>query len=144
MHQRFRHAVSKGWYMAEVGQWFGTANMNWSDYEFGNHFFPSPYTHYQCGYERRTCPLRTYIPRVPPTVSVPSSELGPPTPSPASEYVRPLNQKGGGDTLACGWGGGGGLIRTTGEKAYSTLSTLCARILLLYRISTQSSLHPSN
>ncbi len=48
----------------------------------------------------------TYIPRVPPTVSVLSSEFGPPTPSLASEYVRPLNLGGGGTHSPAGEGVG--------------------------------------
>ncbi len=43
-----------------------------------------------------------------------SSELGPPT-TPLAKRLRPApGTKGGGKPLACGWGGGGGvLIRTT-------------------------------
>ncbi len=48
--------------------------------------------------------------------TVPSSEIGTPTPSPTSECVPPRNHTGR-DTLACGWGGVGAPIRTTGEKA---------------------------
>jgi hypothetical protein len=39
-------------------------------------------------------------------------------------HPRPWT-KGGGNTLAFGWGSGGVPIRTTGEKACSTLSILC-------------------
>ncbi len=38
-----------------------------------------------------------------------------PNPSPAREFALP--HEPGGDTLACGWGGGGVPIPTTGEKA---------------------------
>jgi hypothetical protein len=41
-----------------------------------------------------------------------SLELGPPAPSPAGECVPSPLVPGGGDTLACGRGGGGVLIRT--------------------------------
>jgi hypothetical protein len=54
------------------------------------------------------------------TVSVPSYELGPPSPSPAS--VSP-GTKGAGGIIASRWGGGGVTIRATGEKP-STLCTL--------------------
>ncbi len=52
--------------------------------------------------------------------------IGTPIPSSASECVPPPGIKGGWDTLACGWGGGGGgvPIRTTGEKAYNFVYTL--------------------
>jgi len=56
----------------------------------------------------------TRISRVPQCLSVPSSELGPSTPSPPSESV-PHGTKGG-----CG-------VRTTGEK-HSTLPTLCYQL----------------
>jgi hypothetical protein len=39
-----------------------------------------------------------------------------PTPLPQASVPLPLDQKVGG-TLACGWGGGGVPIPTTGEKA---------------------------
>ncbi len=49
--------------------------------------------------------------------------IGTPTPSPAVSVYPPWT-KGGENTLACGWGGGGVSIRTTGKKP-STLSTFC-------------------
>ncbi len=52
-------------------------------------------------------------------MAVPSSELGPPTPSPPSECASPPELKGV-DTLACGRGGMGVPIRTAGEKKLST------------------------
>ncbi len=45
-----------------------------------------------------------YLPRVPQCLSVPSSELGPPIPSPPSESTSTWNRGGGRNTLACGWG----------------------------------------
>jgi hypothetical protein len=51
---------------------------------------------------------------------VPASEMGPPPPSPplpqASVPLPPGTKRGAG-TLACGLGGGGVPIPTTGEKA---------------------------
>jgi hypothetical protein len=41
-----------------------------------------------------------------------------PNPSLASECAPPPRTGGEGGTLACGWGVGGVLIPTTGEKAY--------------------------
>ncbi len=67
-----------------------------------------------------------YIDYVPQCI-VHSSELGLSHPlsrhSPASVRL-PQEPKGGGGTLACGWGVGGVPIPTTGEKL-STLPTLC-------------------
>jgi hypothetical protein len=59
-------------------------------------------------------------------------QLGPPPPSPPSECVPvlPLIQKGG-DTLACGWGGGGVAIRTTGDKSLALLSLLWKNSLFI-------------
>ncbi len=71
------------------------------------------------------------------TVSVPSLELGPPTPSLASECASPgspRNQRGGGGTHSPVCEGGWGVpIRTTGEKAYysvySVVRTLYVKIV---------------
>ncbi len=47
------------------------------------------------------------------------------TPSSASEHAPPPETKGG-HTIACGWGGGGVPIPTTGEKAWhSVYSVVC-------------------
>ncbi len=66
------------------------------------------------------------------TVSVPSSELGPPNPSPASECVSPLGTKGGGHTRlrVRGWGAQIGRL----EKRPSTLSTLWCTVCTLYNV----------
>ncbi len=53
-------------------------------------------------------------------MSVPSSELGPPHPLSRKRMCTPTPEPKGG-TVACGWGDGGVQIRTTGEKALSTL-----------------------
>ncbi len=52
---------------------------------------------------------------------VPSSELGPPLPLPLASVYTPSWSEEEGNTLACGWGGGG---RGRLEKKPSTLSTL--------------------
>ncbi len=76
-------------------------------------------------------PQSTYIPRVPLCLSLrPNWDY--PTPSPASECVTPPpppEPKEEGNTLACGWRGGGEGRSQFGrlEKKPSTLSTLCAR-----------------
>jgi hypothetical protein len=54
-------------------------------------------------------------------VYVSSSELAPATPFPARECVSPHLDPGGGDTHACG-GGGGEPIQTTGRKLYTVYS----------------------
>jgi hypothetical protein len=51
------------------------------------------------------------------TVYVPSSELGLSHPFSRQRVCPSARFKGGGGTLACGWGGGGVPIPTTGEKA---------------------------
>ncbi len=56
---------------------------------------------------KRSSTQSAYIPRVPQCLS-PRPNWDPPPPSDASER---------GGTLACGWGGGGASILTTGEKA---------------------------
>ncbi len=69
------------------------------------------------------------------TVFVPSSELGPPTPSPTCEGAPPRNQRGGGQHSPAreGWGAQFGRL----EKKPGTLSTLwwyitCSHICILY------------
>ncbi len=52
-------------------------------------------------------------------MSVLSSELGPPTPSAASEYVPPLEPKEGGNTRLR-VRGGADAIWTTGKKAWNS------------------------
>ncbi len=71
----------------------------------------------------RTWPSRDYTLSI--TMSVPSSDLAPPAPSPPSECAPPpsTEPKGGGATLACGCGGGGVPIPTT-KEAHGTLHTL--------------------
>ncbi len=59
-------------------------------------------------------PQSTYIPRVPQCLP-PRPNWDPPPPLPQASVSFPRNQ--GGDTLACGSGGGGDPIRTAGEKA---------------------------
>ncbi len=58
-------------------------------------------------------------------ISVPSSELGPSTPSPACEFVSPLDPKGGGGNT-CGILGvkGGGTQYGRLDKKPDTLYTL--------------------
>ncbi len=60
-------------------------------------------------------------------LSIQSSELGPPTPSPASVYVSPLDPKGRGATLPWGDGGGGDPIWTTGKNAWHSVYVLCGK-----------------
>jgi hypothetical protein len=69
----------------------------------------------------------TYINREVQCLS-PRLNWDPPTPSPpASVFSPPPGTKGGGDTLACGWGGGGSQFGRL-ERKPSTLSTLwCTR-----------------
>ncbi len=56
----------------------------------------------------------TYLWLVPRSLSPRSNwDSPPPTPSPASVFVPLQNHRGGGDTLACGWGGERIPIRTT-------------------------------
>ncbi len=62
--------------------------------------------------------LSTYIPRIR-QLSVPSSELKPPSPLPQANVFLPPNQRGK-DTLAYGWGGGG----PNSDDWNSTLSIL--------------------
>ncbi len=68
-------------------------------------------------------PQSTYIERVPQCMSPLGIGTLPPPLSPASVPLPP-EPKGGGGTLACGWGVRGVPIPTTGEKL-STLPTLC-------------------
>ncbi len=61
-------------------------------------------------------------------MSVPSSELGPPTPFPPSECVLPGTKRGRSQSPAGeGMGGGGGMgvpVRTAGEKAERSVKCL--------------------
>ncbi len=56
--------------------------------------------------------------------SVPSSELAPPTPSPASECVPPWNQRGGGGNICLWVRGRGEPILTNGEKAWHSMESV--------------------
>ncbi len=59
-------------------------------------------------------------------MSVPSSELWLPPPVQQANLSLPRNQRGGGDTLACGWGSGGSQFGRLKKKP-STLSTLWSK-----------------
>ncbi len=71
----------------------------------------------------------------------------PPSPLSRKRVCPSTGTRGGGGTLACGWGGGGVPIPTIGEKAYSaysvlptlavpaSLSTLLPKISLLFASS---------
>jgi hypothetical protein len=73
-------------------------------------------------------------------VSVPSSELAPPTPSPPASVIPPSGYLGG-DTLACGGRVGGEPIHTTGQKLWHSVYSVdgkqaCSYIsyILVYEI----------
>ncbi len=86
-------------------------------------------------------------------MSVPSSELGTPPPLPQAS-VSPSGTKGWGDTLACGWRGGGGVVlQYCGrlDKKPSTLSTVIrffptyvGHLLFLYTVYTEYGLYNTN
>ncbi len=64
-------------------------------------------------------------------VSIPLSELGPPTPSPPSECVSPLGPKEG-EQHSCGWGDGEtqfGRLDIKPGTLYSLCSYKCTRLL---------------
>ncbi len=75
--------------------------------------------------QRTSRPQSTDIPRVPQCLS-PRPNWDPPPPLPQAS-VSP-GTKGGGGTLPCEWGGGGGGQFGRLEKKSSTLSTLCSRL----------------
>ncbi len=67
------------------------------------------------------------------TVFSPSLELGPPNPHRVCPPPYPGTKEGGGYTLACGWGGGGVPIRTTGvERKLRSLPTLWCILFCCY------------
>ncbi len=59
----------------------------------------------------RNCSIRLVLDVISTKMSVKSSELGSPTPSPAIEGVSPPIRSLGGATFACGGGGGGTQFR---------------------------------
>jgi hypothetical protein len=71
----------------------------------------------------------TYIPRVPQCLST-RPNWDPPAPSPASECVPIPGTKGGGNTLACKWGGGGVPIPDDLKKSLA----LCTATKILFYI----------
>jgi hypothetical protein len=69
-------------------------------------------------------------------VSVPSSALGPPTPSHASECVYPLGPKGGRSNTHLRVREWGDPIRTIGKKALHSVYSLCVSVSLSHFLCT--------
>ncbi len=104
-------------------------------------FFRPPFTYYQCGYQRRTW-VHIYLEY---HYVCPLVGAGTPHPLSRKRVCPPTEPKGGGAHSPAGKGVGGVPIRTTGEKAYSTVySVRQIYPFCIYTITTQSSLHPSN
>jgi hypothetical protein len=72
-------------------------------------------------------------------VFVPSSGLGPPTPSPASECVSPLGPKGGRSNTPWRVRGWGNPIRKNVNKAWHSVYSVLLRVLIHQTVAFHSS-----